>query len=862
MRTFLFASTAMLLVSQPLMAQATQTFPAGSYQMALAALAPAGNTVSTDIKITGYGETTVHDGALVKIGPPAVTNTTGALAWALVAGKLPPGLALDPAIGTISGTATTDGNYAFVVKVTDASGKTGLSGIIPLRVLPPLSVTTPAPISATAGKALGIAPRVANGIGALKFTLASGALPPGISLNPTPAGAFGLYGIPTTPGTYTFALTVTDSSSTAAATGSATTGNITVTVGPPLPLTVSTPVGDTVHVGQNAPLAHPVVKGGSEPFTWSIASGALPSGLALNPTTAAVTGATTTPGTFTFTLEVTGVYGATATTAAITDQVIPALALTTPTSLSTPTGALIATAPPSVSNPIGTVKFYAVDGHLPPGMTIDPATGIVSGTPRTAGVYAFAIRAVDSSPGTSASTGSAITGKITITVTSIVQVTTPVGADVHLGAPVALAAPVATQGTAPYTWTVVDGVLPPGLTLDGATGIVSGAPTAYGHTFELKASDANGNTAVTAPISVQVVEPVSLASAPDFTAFVNVPVSTPAPKVHNAIGATTFSLANGALPTGLTLNAATGVVSGTPTTAGSFTYALHVKDSSTTAPTTGSATSANTVVKVIAPAPLTVSTPPAATAYVGVPIMIGHPEVHGGTLPNDTFTWSLASGALPAGLTLNSATGTVSGTPTAAGAYAFSLTVSDNAAETATTGSIAVMVNASLPTRLVHVRAPLTFPQVNTAAGTVAHPCTLTGDLPPGLTLNAANCLISGTPTTLGTFSFMLSFNGQTGETLTFEVIPNLTIETPASVTTTVGTGVTTAAPTLANVVGKALFTLDSGTLPFGMAINPATGIISGIPKVAGVFTVVVKAMDSTSEVARTSSFTITVNAK
>jgi len=166
----------------------------------------------------------------------------------------------------------------------------------------------------------------------------------------------------------------------------------------------------------------------------------------------------------------------------------------------------------------------------------------------------------------------------------------------------------------------------------------------------------------TGPVNVA---PVLNASTPPSTGVVGTVISynfttsigTPAP---------TYSITAGALPTGLTLNAATGLLSGTLTTVGSFTYTVAAHN--TTAPDATVARTMTVVAAGVAPVISTVSLP-GGTCQVAYSTQLA---VSAGTAP---VTYTISSGSIP-GLTMSS-TGLLSGTPTVAGSSTISITASN-----------------------------------------------------------------------------------------------------------------------------------------------------------------------------------------
>ncbi len=218
----------------------------------------------------------------------------------------------------------------------------------------------------------------------------------------------------------------------------------------------------------------------------------------------------------------------------------------------------------------------------------------------------------------------------------------------------------------------------------------------------------------------------------------------------------TWSVASGALPSGLTLSTS-GIISGTPATSGTSSFSVMVKDAEST-PMTATSTFSLTIAP---PATLTLTTSSFANGTVGIAYSATL-QATGGITP---YTWSLTSGSLPSGLTL-SASGTISGTPTVSGTSSFSVTVKD-AESTPMTATSTFTLTIASPATLTLTTSSLANGTVGIAysatlqatGGITPYTWSLTsGSLPSGLTLSTSGT-ISGTPTVSGTSSFSVSVN-------------------------------------------------------------------------------------------------------
>ena len=503
--------------------------------------------VIAGVSLSATGLTPITVGGPATASIQASGGQGGPFTFSLTSGSLPPGLSMASS-GAITGTATTAGTATFSVTATGAGSLTGTQSFNWV-VNPAITLSVGASNPSTVGIALNRSLTASGGTGNLTFSISAGTLPPGVSLSGTAiSGTF------TTAGTYNYTVRATDS------TGAFNEQSLSQLVNPPVSIQ-----GDSLPNGWPGRFVSSSLapSGGTAPYTFQIASGALPPGISLS-SNGAISGSFSTAGSYAFTVRLSDSVGS-QDSRSFNVTVRPGMSLR-------PTGTLPPAtlgAPFEVSlgaiTQAGSVTFSIGASSLPPGLSFNGAS--ISGVPTAAGSYSFGFQAT-TSDGETASTD------LSLIVNPALQFTVPPTQTIYVGKPMSWV-PSLSGGTPPLLVRLLGVSLPSGFTLDSTTGVISGTPTAPGRLeFTVEATDANA-ARVQRFVSLQILVPVQITTALEPVYPLNQSVSVPL-TASNGTAPYTFRLASGALPDGLQLGG--GLLTGAPSKPGAFTFTLQATD--------------------------------------------------------------------------------------------------------------------------------------------------------------------------------------------------------------------------------------------------------------------------------------------
>jgi hypothetical protein len=757
-----------------------------------------------------------------------ISGGTSPFEFSIAYGELPPGLSFDTTNGLISGTPSTNGSFIFSIGVTDSQDEYSEAEYT-INVKEQLSLSLIV-LRGTLGSDYFHNFEARGGTPPYKFSKLNGKLPPGLNL----ASDGKISGRPSQTDEFNFVIQVMDSEECTVQ------QDYKITIDDPLLITTNKLNNSIVGSFFEQPLS---ASGGYGHYQWLLYYGILPDGLALNTTTGSITGTPSDDRYGTIVISVSDEEKRT---------VYKDYTLHVTKQLKITTSAL----PDGLNNEQysemilldGGIGPYAFShtGELPPGLSLDKFSGIISGTP-TQSVFRNIYISVEDSTFPESQT---VNKKLSIKTTSRLTILTPtVLPQAQKGNEINMFNLRAGGGPSPHEWTVANGQLPNGIMINSKTGEIFGTSLDWGNIiFTVQVQDANYATAQKEflwaisdklKIVTNFIPDGAIKTEYNFTL-----------KADGGVFPYQWRCKNGTMPDGLSLNPTTGTIYGKPTEQKILTFTIEVNDSDAPAQLAES-----TFTIEILTDDLYIYTPDLpncriSTAYsADIKAVLGHPP----------YTWQEKSGQIPPGITLKTSPNSakLEGIPDTPGDYEFTLEVKDS----------------NLPgkndtkTYTIKIYDTLTFQTNNLKTGekskTYSDSIYITGGqfpyiwriiqgkLPDGLQLNSGTGHISGIPIGESSeFKLQVEDSGEPSgfaeKFFSIYVADGLTI-----VTEIIQDGMEHKYYNASLVgVGGILpyhWAVQNGTLPRCFNLNNSNGKISGTPFNTGIFDFIIKLTDSSN---------------
>ncbi|MCG8933284.1 putative Ig domain-containing protein, partial [Staphylococcus epidermidis] len=493
-----------------------------------------------------------------------------------------------------------------------------------------------------------------------------------------------------------------------------------------------------------------------------------------------------------------------------------------------------------------------VDG-LPDGVTFDEATNTISGTPSEVGSYTVTVTTTDESSNATETTFTIDVEDTTKpTVEDIADQTQEVNTEIT---PIKIEA---TDNSGQAVTNKVDG-LPDGVTFDEATNTISGTPSEVGsYDITVTTTDENGNSETTTfTIDVEDTTKPTVEDITDQTQEINTEMTPIKIEATDNSGQAVTNKVEG-LPDGVTFDEATNTISGTPSEVGSYDITVTTTDENGNSETTTFTIDVEDTTKP------TVESVADQTQEVNTeinPIKIEATDNSGQAVTNKVE-------GLPAGITFDEATNTISGTPSEVGSYTVTVTTTDengNATETTFTIDVEDTTKPTVEditdqTQEINTEInPIKIETTDNSGQTVTNKVE---GLPDGVTFDEATNTISGTPSEVGSYTVTVTTTDENGNatettfTIDVEDTTKPTVEDITDQTQEINTEMTPIKIEATDNSGQAVTNKVEG-LPDGVTFDEATNTISGTPSEVGKYLITITTIDKDGNTATT---TLTIN--
>ncbi|MEB7745149.1 putative Ig domain-containing protein, partial [Staphylococcus epidermidis] len=501
----------------------------------------------------------------------------------------------------------------------------------------------------------------------------------------------------------------------------------------------------------------------------------------------------------------------------------------------------------------GQAVMNKVEG-LPNGVTFDETTNTISGTPSEVDSYDITVTTTDESGNSETTTFTIYVEDTTKpTVESVADQKQEVNTEIE---PIKIEA---TDNSGQAVTNKVEG-LPDGVTFDETTNTISGTPSETGsYTVTVTTTDESGNSETTTfTIDVEDTTKPTVESVADQTQEVNTEITPIKIEARDNSGQTVTNKVDG-LPNGVTFDEATNTISGTPSEVGSYTVTVTTTDESGNSETTTFTIDVKDTTKP------TVESIADQTQEVNTeitPITIESEDNSGQAVTNKVD-------GLPAGVTFDEATNTISGTPNEVGSYDIKVTTTDesgNATETTFTINVEDTTKPtveSIANQTQEVNTEIEPIKIEARDNSGQGVTNKVEGLPDGVTFDEATNTISGTPSEVGSYDIKVTTTDESGNvtettfTIDVEDTTKPTVEDIADQTQEVNTEIEPIKIEARDNSGQAVTNKVEG-LPDGVTFDEATNTISGTPSEVGSYTVTVTTTDESGN-SETTTFTIDV---